>query len=434
LYDQAADLIRIAISREPNRRDLKLKLLEVFFVWGNKEQFLHSARELADTRAQAAPGEWEKIVIMGKQLAPEDLLFSGSGAVSGATDGGVDLDLEGGESRVDFDLLGEPVPGHGDGVDLDIGSALGDNTHDVTGSTDRNFGIETTANIHTTGTTRQMTQRISREPEPLMPEFGSESEGPTVEQPQLNNPENPTIRQKVAMALKQGHSAEQTAELAIDDLGLDLGALDTVDQPGLGASPDAPTLVAGMDERSRKIMEEAQRRAATEEHDTAATAAWRMDDSDLHAVLGNNGANGHGTDNGAFDSSSTARLAALSDRDVDFDLGDVDADGVGEADADGMHHHHAHGTNGAGLDLDIGTATVPDTAFTATQKLASDDLALPDLEPVTMSEVGTKLDLARAYMDMGDPEGARNILEEVMHEGSVAQKQEAQRLMESLPG
>ncbi len=35
LYDQAADLVRIAISREPDRRDLKLKLLEVFFVWGN---------------------------------------------------------------------------------------------------------------------------------------------------------------------------------------------------------------------------------------------------------------------------------------------------------------------------------------------------------------------------------------------------------------
>jgi pilus assembly protein FimV len=428
LYDQAADLIRIAISREPNRRDLKLKLLEVFFVWGNKEQFLHSARELADTRAHAAPGEWEKIVIMGKQLAPEDPLFSGGGAMSGATAGGVDLDLEGGESRVDFDLLGEPVPGQDGGVDLDIGSALGAD-HAEANETET-FGLETTFNSNATGTTRQMTQRITREPEPLMPEFGSESEGPTVEQPQLTGTDNPTIRQKVAMALKQGHSAEQTAELAIDDLGLDLGALDTVDQPGLGASPDAPTLVAGMDERSRKVMEEAQRRAATEEHDTSATAAWRMDDSDLHAVLGN-GANGHAEqESEEFDSSSTARLTALSGREVDFDLGDVDADGVGEADADGMHHH----ARGNGVDLDVGTATVPDTAFTATQKLASDDLALPDLEPVTMSEVGTKLDLARAYMDMGDPEGARNILEEVMHEGSVAQKQEAQRLLESLPG
>jgi len=432
LYDQAADLIRIAISREPNRRDLKLKLLEVFFVWGNKEQFLHSARELADTRSEAAPGEWEKIVIMGKQLAPEDLLFSGGGAISGATDGGVDLDLEGGESRVDFDLLGDPVPGHNDGLDLDIGSALGED-HEATGTaTDRNFGLEDTFNkSSSTGTTRQMTQKINRdEPDIMMPEFGAESEGPTVEQPQLGQQKDPTIRQKVAMALKQGHSAEQTAELAIDDLGLDLGALDTVDQPGLGASSDAPTLVAGMDERSRKVMEEAQRRAQKEDQDPAATAAWRMDDSDLHAVLGEDG---NAEEGGEFDSSSTARLAALSKNDVDFDLGDVDADGVGEADADGMHHH-AHGSNGAGLDLDVGTATVPDTAFTATQKLASDDLALPDLEPVTMSEVGTKLDLARAYMDMGDPEGARNILEEVMTEGSVAQKQEAQRLLESLPG
>lgn len=436
LYDQAADLIRIAISREPDRRDLKLKLLEVFFVWGNREQFLQSARELADTRAEAAPGEWEKIVIMGKQLAPDDPLFAGGSAVSGATAGGVDLDLEGGESRVDFDLLGEPVPGategaeHAGGLDLDIGSALGDNTSDLTGTaTDRNLSLDGAV----TGTTRQMTQKINRDDEPVMPEFGAESEAPTVEQPQLSGVDNPTIRQKVEMALKQGPKAEQTAELAIDDLGLDLGALDTVDQPGLGASSDAPTLVAGMDERSRKVMEEAQRRAASEEHDTAATAAWRMDDSDLHAVLGDdsNGQADEGTQ--TFDASATSRLAALSDRDVDFDLGNVDADGVGEADADGIHHA-THTGNGSGLDLDVGTATVPDTAFTATQKLASDDLALPDLEPVTMSEVGTKLDLARAYMDMGDPEGARNILEEVMSEGSVAQKQEAQRLIESLPG
>ena len=61
-------------------------------------------------------------------------------------------------------------------------------------------------------------------------------------------------------------------------------------------------------------------------------------------------------------------------------------------------------------------------------------MALPSLEPVTISEVGTKLDLARAYMDMGDPDGARNILREVLAEGSVSQKQEANRLLESLPG
>src|SRR6185295_19976636 len=79
LYDQAADLVKIAIEREPQRRDLKLKLLEVFFVWGNKEQFLTMARELFESRGSAEAGEWEKIVIMGKQIAPEDPLFADSG-------------------------------------------------------------------------------------------------------------------------------------------------------------------------------------------------------------------------------------------------------------------------------------------------------------------------------------------------------------------
>jgi FimV-like protein len=112
----------------------------------------------------------------------------------------------------------------------------------------------------------------------------------------------------------------------------------------------------------------------------------------------------------------TAQMPAFGERHVDFDLG-IGAD-----------------SNGAGgLDLDVG-APAPAGGFTVTQKLGAEELALPDLEPVTMSEVGTKLDLARAYMDMGDPEGARNILEEVLQEGSQAQKQEAQRLLEALPG
>ena len=418
LYDQAADLIRIAINREPNRRDLKLKLLEVFFVWGNKEQFLQAARELAATRSEAAPGEWEKIVIMGKQLAPDDPLFAGGGT-TGATDGGVDLDLEGGQSRVDFDLLGDPVPGaHGSDVDLDIGSALGEEegNREIGTATDRNAALDSgfqTSTSNSTGTTRQMTARIPQSADDdLMSEFGAETEGPTVEQPALNSTDNPTIRQKVAMALKQTPPAEQTAELAIDDLGLDLAGLDTMDQPGLGASADAPTLVAGMDDRSRKIMEEAQRRAVSEDT-SLSTGAWQLDENELDAAL----ADGHQEEE--HDGSVTSRLSQLTGRDVDYDLGDS---------------HGEHATNGSGLDLDLGTQTVPDAAFTATQKLNSDDLALPDLEPVTMSEVGTKLDLARAYMDMGDPDGAKNILEEVLHEGSMTQKQEAQRLMESLPG
>lgn len=47
-------------------------------------------------------------------------------------------------------------------------------------------------------------------------------------------------------------------------------------------------------------------------------------------------------------------------------------------------------------------------------------------------ETTTKLDLARAYIDMGDAEGARDILDEVMSEGSNVQQQEAREMLAKL--
>jgi FimV-like protein len=305
-------------------------------------------------------------------------------------------------------------------VDLDIGAAVGEAGGDSSiSATDRNQALEGTLS-GVTGNTRQMTAR--------MRQAGGDGDAPTVEQPQLRAAEA-TVRQKLETALKQG-GGDQTQELAIDDLGLDLGHADTIDQPGLAAAPpEGPTLVAGLDEETRRLLEDtAQNAVAKERGDKIqSTGAWQFDPQELAATQAGP----------TRDIASTSRLQALRAGGVDVDVGDATGTHptAGTLDLDVGSASGTHpGTNGAGLDLDVGTATVPDTAFAATQRLASEDLALPDLEPVTMSEVGTKLDLARAYMDMGDPDGARNILEEVLSEGSAAQKQEAQRLMESLPG
>lgn len=71
--------------------------------------------------------------------------------------------------------------------------------------------------------------------------------------------------------------------------------------------------------------------------------------------------------------------------------------------------------------------------FTAEDAL-SDDLG-DDLEFDYLGgadEAATKLDLARAYIDMGDHDGARDILDEVCKEGSDAQKQEAEEMLSRL--
>jgi len=46
--------------------------------------------------------------------------------------------------------------------------------------------------------------------------------------------------------------------------------------------------------------------------------------------------------------------------------------------------------------------------------------------------VDTKLDLARAYMDMGDIEGARAMLEEVQQDGNRMQQDAARHLLENI--
>jgi len=46
--------------------------------------------------------------------------------------------------------------------------------------------------------------------------------------------------------------------------------------------------------------------------------------------------------------------------------------------------------------------------------------------------VATKLELARAYVDIGDADGARSMLEEVLIEGNAAQQQAAFELLDTL--
>ena len=58
----------------------------------------------------------------------------------------------------------------------------------------------------------------------------------------------------------------------------------------------------------------------------------------------------------------------------------------------------------------------------------SEELA-PEFEISANEEVATKLDLAKAYEEMGDFEGASELLQEVLKEGDVSQKEMAQAIL-----
>lgn len=55
-----------------------------------------------------------------------------------------------------------------------------------------------------------------------------------------------------------------------------------------------------------------------------------------------------------------------------------------------------------------------------------------DVDEGGSDAAATKLELARAYLDMGDVEGARGMLEEVLGEGNAAQRNDARRLLDEI--
>ena len=168
-------------------------------------------------------------------------------------------------------------------------------------------------------------------------------------------------------ACKQGARADQTAELAIDDLGLDLGALDTVDQPGSLGRLDAGRAHPGRGPGRSLTPHHGGRAAARRRAKTRSppTGAWQFDRERARC-----GAR-------QTDARSRRRLGRRATARAERRRLDVHCRA--------MHGHRRRRMST--LDLDVGmatgthaptavrstsmsgTATVPDAAFTATQKL-----------------------------------------------------------------
>lgn len=138
------------------------------------------------------------------------------------------------------------------------------------------------------------------------------------------------------------------------------------------------------------------------------------------------------------------REETVEDNGLDFDLAGM---GAGSADA-GLEPPATSmvGGDDNALDFDLGEfesfskpdsvaeaelAVTDDLAFDLSTA-AEDDEAAGEGTLATSDEVATKLDLARAYMEMGDPDGARSILQEVMEEGSDTQRSEAESLLQKV--
>ncbi|MFZ0105282.1 MAG: FimV/HubP family polar landmark protein, partial [Thiobacillus sp.] len=110
-----------------------------------------------------------------------------------------------------------------------------------------------------------------------------------------------------------------------------------------------------------------------------------------------------------------AGAAAHDAQDLEFDLS-----GMGEGESQ----------DELKLDLGMEADNGPDSAF----NFGDLDLDLGESggNDLELDEVATKLDLARAYLEMGDKDGAREILNEVISEGNDSQRADATGMLSSI--
>ena len=404
LYQQAESELKKCIERHPDKPEYRHKLLECYFVSNNREAFDNHAQQFAAMSGEAKDTLWKSVVDWGRKISPDNLLYQGNGTprpsvastVASAL-GGVAAATAGvafASNKADTDNASVAAPSHttapatdysvDDFKDLDLGELDFDDIDldKLLQESDDNAGFNESPVVEKA--------RVSS---------ALEFDSPAL--PDLNDV---ALKPEPAVALTTDDELELFNFDLDDDLELDF-ALDTKaedvtpaqEKPTLAKLPEVTPEVAPEesgnidhlldfdlddlddlfqdDEMSTPPMNNAEvvKASATQPALTSASSATNLN---LH--LDNQTGINRILPKDTF-------YAPISDEDKDW-LGDIDD--------------------------------------------ALSFLDFPD-EEIDLHEahISTKLDLARAYLDMGDIEGARSTLEEVMVEGNDDQRREAEVLL-----
>ena len=471
--DQARSLLEKTIEDQPGRMDVRVKLLEVLSAVGDSESFTEQYDFVVSQGSEEDQGKanvYRESLGLGDEQSEAGLLNDLDDELSLGEDlglddglekqGSTDVDFEGielgsDESDLNFDLDGLgledadnseldadlsdfdtsldtdlALDGQDDDLSLEFGSLdLGE--ADAANSVDLNASLEPEGGDFDTGLDFDMPELSSDQTDAvdLTPDLdtfdkGAELDGVSLDLDSELNALDSDLSQnndvmdldEVSLDLDSGDTLSELSNdeggLEIEDLDLDLdadlelqaNALDD-DLSDLESSLEAPELEADLDLSLESDLE--------------------LDDM------------------ASLDSSDNL---SLTDSELDLDLG-IDESELPSI--DGLDGDLLDDLDQLSVDLDVNdladdVPVIKEQVSSEGQKstfdlpsLEENDLDLTDLDGDLdflsgTDESETKLDLARAYIDMDDQDGAREILQEVLEDGTEQQKQDAGRLMDSL--
>ncbi|RON67297.1 FimV/HubP family polar landmark protein [Pseudomonas fluorescens] len=333
--NQAAALLEEGVSLEPQRSDLRLKLMEVYGQQGDRDAFVGQERQLV------ANGDNFAKVEELKSRFPAMAVAVASGLAAAAV--AAELDAQ----YVKDLLLDEPEEPAATPAENDLDSAF-------------DLSLDDLDNI------------TPVEPAPVV-----EPEAP-VELDEFPSDDDLSFE---SVLQQQTEIKENLDDLSDFDLDLDLGA-----EPAPAALADDDFLL-DLDDSVKDLPPV----------EAPVVADVPQDDLELPA-------------------------------DFDLSLADeMDANPSAQPDA------FAAELDDVNAELDRLSQNIAEPTFTEADAAVGGDLGEDDFDFLAgTDEAATKLDLAQAYIDMGDSDGARDILNEVLTEGDEKQRGEAKDMLSSL--
>lgn len=358
-FNQAAELLQNAINDEPQRSDLRLKLMEVYAELGDREGFARQESELREIGGASAEVEQLK----GKYPAIAAVAVAGVAAATLADDDFSSFSLD----DLTLDEPDQPAAAAGD-LDDAFDLSLDDLESDLEADLERD--------LHAPAT------------DAALADLDSLSLDSDLD---LTAPAEPV--------------ADKDDELEFD-LSLDDTSADSLELGG-----DLADFSLDLDAESKPAAVEAE------------------DDEFLLSL-----------DDEPTAESATDELAGLSldlpseSEGGDFDLSDdFDLSLNDETPVQPSSDSFAAQLDDVTAELDQLSESLDQPAPVAALQGVDLDGDDDDFDFLSgTDETATKLDLARAYIDMGDTEGARDILDEVVAEGNDDQQQEARELIANL--
>jgi pilus assembly protein FimV len=390
---QAEEILKEALRTQRDRNAVRLKLLEIYASRKDVRSFETHATELYGmTKGQG--DEWSQAAALGVSIDPENPLYAGETA-SGETASG---ETASGETASGETASGETASGE------TAGKAAG-STPVVAADNEQPPMPQPVGGVEPTTNQEQQPLPASLTGDAFAVVLGEEEEeAPLLSAilPSLDNKESVPKGSAEGGASSQPDTAKENS---VDDFGLQLDSLefDLGTFPAKSALADAPEDVhastsIGVDTLDFDL----------DNPPKAKQSPFNGIDDELPALETASYAHIDTTAEEPAEPMlpSSAAVAPSTTELMDFDLSGIDLD---LPSSQGERKTPVH-QDASSLDTSGDTAT----------------------EVATNPEMATKLDLAAAYQEIGDKEGARELLDEVLSGGTPAQVEEAHRMLAKL--